>query len=136
MDTSVTDTIDAPAPDHQTTARRLAVIAMDPNRTEEVRLAALAHAIGLATGHEVEILLPLVEDRRLTTAQCRLLLAAASERPAEWRAQLYLAALRTRNEPELRTQIRSRLAEMTKTDDRGDRPESWVEPLMDALPKK
>lgn len=135
-DTSVADTIDAPAPDHETTARRLLVIAVDPNRSAEVRLAALAHATDLAAGRETELLLPLLEDRRLTTAQCELLLESAAERPAEWQAQLYLATLRTRNEPALRTQIRERLTEMTQGADRGDRAEAWVEPLVQALSQK
>ena len=135
-ETTISDILSAPSPDHPTTAIRLSALVLDSKRSAEQRAEALAHVLNLSAGNEAQVLLPLIRDARLSAEECRLVLDDALNSSLDWQAEAYLAALRSRSEPELRAYIREHLSFLTDGPDLGDNPSSWVEPLLQAANKR
>ena len=133
---AVSAILGAPSPDNATTAVRLSALVLDSRRTAEQRAEALSHVLNLSVGHEAEVLLPLVRDAKLSADDCRTILDDSLNQSLDWQSDVYLAALRSRSEPELRTFIREHLAFLTDGPDLGDKPDAWVEPLMQAAAKR
>ncbi len=121
--------------DHAATAARLIPLVLDPNFPAAQRTEALSHILNLSAGHERELLLPLVRDPRLTAMDCRALLDDALNQSPPWQREVYLAALGSRPESELRAYIRAHLSFLTGRDDLGDDPKAWVESLTQAVDK-
>ena len=121
-----------PSPDYATTAGRVAPLVLGPEFPAEQRTEALSNILNLSAGHEAEMLLPLMRDRRLSEEDCRAILDDALNQSADWQGEVYLAALGARTEPKLRARIREHLAILTGRADLGDNPKTWSEPLVQA----
>lgn len=122
---SVGDILATPDDNYVRVAGKLLKITLDPKAEMVEREEALAHALNLSAGHEAEVLTPLVTDKNLPDAFAETVLAEALNRPLDFQADLYLAALGARTNPELQAKIREHLAFLTGGDDLGPKPADW-----------
>lgn len=111
--------------DFTITAKKLTSIVADARQSIEEREEALAHAINLSTGNELDILLPLTKKADLPEKLTITLLDEALSRPLNYQLDLYFAALSTHKSLVLQTKIRSHLAFLTDGEDLGNDPKSW-----------
>lgn len=135
---SVGDILAMPDDDYVRVAGKLLKITLDPNAEMVEREEALAHALNLSAGNEAEVLTPLVVDKNLPDAFAETVLAEALNRPLDFQADLYLAALGARTNEELKLKIREHLAFLTGGDDLGSNPADWkkaIQAAKDSWPK-
>ena len=126
---SVGDILAEPDDDYVRVAKKLTAITLDARLPAAEREEALAHAINLSAGNEAEVLTPLVENPSLPDEFAETILAEALNRPLSYQAELYLAALAVRKNPEINAKIREHLAFLTSGEDMGSDPAKWKEPL-------
>lgn len=129
---SVGDILSAPDDDYVRVASKLLKITLDAGAPMVEREEALAHALNLSAGHEAEVLTPLVTDKNLPDEFAETVLAEALNRPLDFQADLYMAALGARTNPELKQKIREHLAFLTGGDDLGPNPADWQKAIQAA----